>query len=55
MKGVIRAAFGIFMAVAAIYVVAAVSTYRWQNPERTETQLLLETPRALLWRAPPSD
>lgn len=38
---------------AALYLFVATSAYRFRHPWKTETELLLETPRALLWSVEP--
>ena len=36
--------------VLASYVIAASAVYRFRFPEKTETELFMELPQALLWR-----
>ena len=42
----------IFLTVATLYLAGSLSIYRFRHPQKTETQLFLEIPRALLWRNP---
>ncbi len=40
----------VLLIVAFVYVAAAFITYRFRHPDMTETELMLNTFEALLWR-----